>query len=305
MKSAIVTGANGFVGSWLLKELTEHGVRVCAVVKDEKSDISKIESLPDVKIVYCDLAHLKDLPGRLKGSGYDVFYHLAWTGAGGKERADCGIQLRNVIYTCDAVKAAAEAGCRKILCAGTVTERLVERADLLNPKALNNIYGVCKNTAHSLSRIEAMRNGIECIWMQFANLYGPYSVNGNIAGYTIGELLEGEKPTFGPANQMYDLMNIRDLVRAVRLLGVMPTRQSSYYIGSGNPRPLRDYIVRIGQLCGKPDDILLGRRPDDGSRYNPEWFDILSLKADTGFEPMVNFDDGIAETIEWMKSTIQ
>ena len=56
------------------------------------------------------------------------------------------------------------------------------------------------------------------MWMQFSNLYGPYSINGNIVGYTIKELLLGREATFGPANQIYDLLYIEDLVYAVARL---------------------------------------------------------------------------------------
>lgn len=304
MKKAIVTGANGFVGYWLLKELVKNGVSVIAVIKDSKEDISRIKDLSGVDIEYCNLDDLKSLPEKLKDKdkGFDAFYHLAWVSAGGPGRADYEIQLKNVKYACDAVKVAAELKCKKILFAGTVTERLVERIDLLNAKALNNIYGVCKNTTHYLTQIEAKRYGIECIWMQFANLYGPFSINGNIVGYTIKELIEGKNATFGPANQLYDLLNIKDLVKAAFLLGTKETKQFSYYIGSGQPRLLKDYLIRIGELCNKPDHIMIGSRPDDGTRYEPEWFNINSLVTDTGFSPSINFDSGIIETIEWMKS---
>ena len=48
MHSAIVTGAYGFVGCALLKDLTAHGVSVIAVVKDEKENVTAINNLPGV-----------------------------------------------------------------------------------------------------------------------------------------------------------------------------------------------------------------------------------------------------------------
>lgn len=49
MNTAIITGANGFVGTWLSKELTGKGVKVFAVIKDEKENISLIESFQTLK----------------------------------------------------------------------------------------------------------------------------------------------------------------------------------------------------------------------------------------------------------------
>ena len=226
MKKAIVTGANGFVGYWLVRELQHHGVSVTAVIKDENENISALEEFPDVEIVYCDLSELLDLPARIPARDYDVFYHLAWVSAGGAGRANYAVQLNNVKYACDAVTAATVIGCKKILFAGTVTERIAENILNLSAKAVNNIYGVCKHMTHCLVDIESKRQGIEYLWMQFSNLYGPYSINGNIVGYTIKELLSGNEPTFGPSNQPYDLLYIEDLARAAYLLGSRTTRQS-------------------------------------------------------------------------------
>lgn len=63
------------------------------------------------------------------------------------------------------------------------------------------------------------RLNLEFVWMQFSNLYGPYSINGNIVGYTIKEILEGRNAIFGTAQQPYDLLYIEDLVYAAYLLG--------------------------------------------------------------------------------------
>ena len=62
MKSSVVTGANGFVGYWLIRELSKHGVKVTAVIKDENEDISMLSEFDNVNIVYCDLSQLKSLP---------------------------------------------------------------------------------------------------------------------------------------------------------------------------------------------------------------------------------------------------
>lgn len=304
MKKAIVTGANGFVGYWLIRELCMHYIRVTAVIKDENENISMLSEFNNVDIVYCDLSQLETLTTLIKEKNYDVFYHLAWIAAGGAGRADYNIQLQNVKYACDAVKIAKQLGCHKILFAGTVTEKIAENILNLSGKAVNNIYGICKHTTHCLVDVESKRQNIDYVWMQFSNLYGPYSVNGNIVGYTIKELLQGHEATFGPANQIYDLLYIEDLVYAAYLLGANVTKQHSYYIGSGKLRILSDYLTEIGLICDKPELINIGARPDDGTRYEESWFDITPLKKDTGYTPQVPFEEGVRLTINWMKTTL-
>ena len=55
MKNVIVTGANGFVGSHLVRALDKKHIHVFAVVKDENENIDTIQLLENVEIVYCDL----------------------------------------------------------------------------------------------------------------------------------------------------------------------------------------------------------------------------------------------------------
>lgn len=302
MKKAIVTGANGFVGYWLLRELQNNGVHVTAVIKDKKENISMFSEFNDIDIVYSDLSELHNLPLKIDDKDYDVMYHLAWVSAGGAGRADYAIQLSNAKYACDAVKAAKEIGCSKILFAGTITEKIAENILNLSGKAINNIYGICKHMTHCLVDVECQKQGIDYVWMQFSNLYGPYSINGNIVGYTIKELLNNRNAAFGPAQQIYDLLYIEDLVYAAYLLGEKKTNRSCYYLGSGNLKKLADFLLEIGEICGKRDMIKIGERLDDGTRYEESWFDITPLREDTGYTPSVKFEDGIRKTLEWMKT---
>ena len=141
MKKVIVTGANGFVGYWLIRELSKHDIKVTAIIKDTNENISMLSEFKDVNIVYCDLSQLEALPQSISDRDFDAFYHLAWVSAGGAGRADYTVQLNNVKYACDAVKVASQLGCKKILFAGTVTEKIAENMLNLSGKAVNNIYG--------------------------------------------------------------------------------------------------------------------------------------------------------------------
>ena len=67
MKNVVVTGANGFVGSALLRELADHGVMVYAVVKSREEPVESIRELPGVELVYCEMDALNTLPEKIKG----------------------------------------------------------------------------------------------------------------------------------------------------------------------------------------------------------------------------------------------
>ena len=301
MRSAIVTGANGFVGSWLVKELVDNDVKVYAVVRNNSSNIKLIKSYKNVKIIYCDLKNILSLTEKIKERDFDVFYHLAWSGSSGKDRSNYEMQLLNSKYTCDAAIVAKKLNCKKFLCSGTITEKIA--ADILNidVKAENIIYGLEKHNTHCLLDILCKKINLPYVWMQFSNIYGPYNYSGNIISYTLNELIQCKTPTFSKGDQYYDFVYIKDLVRAVYLLGEKNTSNNCYFIGSDSPRKLRDYLIKIKEIFGEGREIKLGARSEDGLKYYEEWIDISELNKDTGFESKYTFEEGIKETINWIK----
>ena len=101
----IVTGANGFVGSHLLALLEERKIDSLAVVRSEKSDISKIKDFKHAHIVYCPMEEISQLPLLVSDRDIDACVHLAWSGANGKARGDYDLQLANVKWSLDLCKA--------------------------------------------------------------------------------------------------------------------------------------------------------------------------------------------------------
>lgn len=122
MKKAVVTGANGFVGSALCRELSLREVEVIAVVRNQESDIARIENLPRIRLVYCDLSNFKNLAEIILDRDIDVLYHLAWIGSAGSLRGDVNTQLDNVRFSCDTVKACADMQCKRFVFASSIME---------------------------------------------------------------------------------------------------------------------------------------------------------------------------------------
>ena len=300
MKRAIVTGANGFVGTWLVKELVQKNVDVVAVIKDEKENITELKALDRVEIVYCELKDIKSLAEK-NLEGADCFYHLAWVGAGGKLRADYRIQLDNARYSCDAAYAAKQIGCRKFLAAGTITENIVDDIVCMDQVSQNMMYGICKKTTHLLLDTYCQTIGLPLVWMQFSNIYGPGNLSGNLISYTMTELMNGRRPTYSRGTQPYDFIYIKDLAAAAYSLGEKEVPLKSYFLGSGESRRLCDYLSEIPQILGNDVEIGIGERPEDGVRYSEEWFDISDLRRDTGFAAEYSFEEGIRETYRWFQ----
>lgn len=297
MKNVIVTGGNGFIGSSLIKKLVANGIKVVAVDitfqgerLPESELITKIESCVDASLVE-----------KLPAEEYDAFYHLAWKGVNGADKANPSVQLANIQMAIDCADICKKLNVKKYLCAGTVAENATFSLPNLEKTSGGMMYGVAKHACRLILEDYCKNIGQQFVWMQFSNIYGVGNKTGNLVSYTLGELMTGNEATFGPALQPYDFIYVDDLIEAVYRLGEKETNKAFYYIGSGSPRQLKEYLLRIGELAGYADKIGIGIRPDDGIKYSMDMFCNDDLVDAVGEYVSTDFDNGINKTIEWLK----
>ena len=298
MKKVIITGATGFIGSSLIKKMVANNVEVVAVDITFAGDrlpatdlITKIE--PGVDAALAD---------KIPAGEYDAFYHLAWRGVNGAEKADPTVQLANIQMAVECANICKKLSVKKYLCAGTVAENATFSLSNLEKTSGGMMYGVAKHACRLIVEDYCKNIGQNFVWMQFSNIYGVGNKTGNLVSYTLGELMAGKEATFSPALQPYDFIYVEDLIEAVYRLGANETKKAFYYIGSGSPRILKNYLLRIGELVGYADKVGIGIRPDDGIKYSMDMFCNKDLVEAVGEYVSTDFDNGINKTIAWLKS---
>lgn len=303
MKSALVTGAVGFVGTALCHRLTSHGVKVTALVR-EGSDTEAISGLDDLEILYCDMSDYASLPERVGRKNFDVFFHLAWEGSAGSLRADANVQTDNIRYSCDAVKACAAMGCRRFVYAASIMEYEYEAALRAGKsQGVNSLYSIAKRTAGDMSRVLADSLGTEHIRAVISNIYGPGERSPRLINSSLRALLAGQHCSFSAGEQLYDFIYIDDAAEAFFAIAEKGYAGKTYYIGSESPKPLKEYLRCMSDQTGC-GSIGLGEYPFNGVSLTYREFDTCALKADTGFVPLTSFDEGIRKTIKWIRETV-
>lgn len=296
MKRVIVTGANGFIGSSLIKKLVSKKIEVVALdITFANSQLPQCELIKEIEVGLDDIKKLEEV---IPINDYDSFYHFAWAGVNGPAKADPVVQLKNAEMAMNCATVAKNIGCKKLLCAGTIAERAIESLGYLKRTSGGMLYGVAKHATHLMLETYCKNIGVDFVWMQFSNIYGPENKTGNLVSYTIGELAKGNVASFGPALQPYDFIYVDDLIEAVMRLGERNTSKNCYFIGSGEPRVLKEYLFEIGKEYGREELIKVGLRPDDGIKYTIDMFDTIELVKDIGNYISKNFTEGIRYTIE-------
>lgn len=301
MKTAIVTGANGFVGSALVRDLLDHNYQVCAIGHNGHRENLPFDSR--IYFVSLELAQIKELPNILPKQRYDVLFHLAWAGSAGSSRADTVLQLHNAQWTVDVLYAAEKLNCKRVLCAGSITEHEAIAAAYAqgNQPGMGYVYGAGKVAAHIMCMSVAAQIGIELIWPEITNAYGIGERSPRLVNTTIQKCLRNETPQFTAGTQNYDFVYITDVARAFRLIGERGKPFHEYLIGSSFARPLKEFLLEMQKEIAPELKFQFGNVPFTGVDLPLSRFDCTQTEADTGFRAKVSFAEGCRRTMEWWK----
>lgn len=302
MTRIIMTGATGFIGSWLAEELLLNDVEVTALVRDKDKVLPNISKHPNAKLVVCDYEKL-DMANIDGSVEYDVFYHLGWGGVSPKSKNDVDLQLDNIYDSIKAMQLCSKLKCNKFISSGTVAEYVFceDIMDVYQKQTPNDIYGAAKVSTHYFMEVLSRQLNQPFIWTVIPSTFGERRTDNNIITYTIRSLLDGAKPVYGNLNQMWDFLYVSEVARALRFIGEKGHPGKTYGIGSGIYKPLKEYIFRIREIINPEAELGIGEIDSMSTQTYSSCVNIYELIKDTGFTPNISFDEGIKKTIEWFK----
>lgn len=303
MKRVILTGGTGMLGLALIRLLIQKQIEVLVIIRPDSKRRTAIPESRYVKVLACDLSDLSTLKTSLTKQ-YDTFFHFGWDGTYGGARNDMYLQNQNVKATLDAVELAKAAGCSCFLGAGSQAEYGRVDAGKLGPDTPvhpETGYGIGKLCAGQMSRILCQQEGMRHIWVRILSTYGPGDGLHTMVMSGIIKLLNRERPQYTKGEQMWDYLYCDDAARAFYLAAERGKDGAVYCIGSGQVRPLAEYITIIRDTIDKRLEIGLGELPYYDKQVMYLCADIENLRADTGFQPEIPFEEGIRRTVEWYR----
>lgn len=303
MKCIVVTGATSMIGTALIEECLKNQVTVYAVVRKDSSKLSRLPSDEKLHLVEGELEELDQILKRIPEK-CDTFYHIAWGFTGENRNRSTELQSRNIGCTLEAVKAAHALGCRRFIGAGSQAEYGPMDLDRISPDSPvhpTTPYGASKLAAGQLAMLLCKELGMECIWPRIFSIYGIYEKETTMIASGLRKMLAREKTEFTPAMQRWDYLYSKDAGRAYYLIGEKGRDQAVYCVGSGKARPLKEYIEIMAALTGT-EETGIGAKPYPPGAVMNLCANTDSLCRDTGFEPQYTFEEGIRETIAWLRS---
>jgi len=303
VRRAIITGATGPLGIALARHLTQNGIQVTAVAHPGSTRIDAIPASENIRVVQQDLSSLMSLKKAL-APGYDIFFHLGWRGTENRIARDNPIiHGQNILHSLDAVELANALGCMSFVGAGSQSEcirnKSPDHAGLKQPDGES--YGIAKDAARKLSLKLCNRYGIRHCWGRILSIYGPGERETTALMYCIHTLLNREKPSLTKAEQQWDYLYSADCARAFHLMAEKGQHGATYLVASGQSKPLCDYFKLTRDCIDPALPLGIGEKAYPGGEKHHVYADIGELTRDTGFNPVYSFQDGIQETIAWVR----
>jgi GDP-4-dehydro-6-deoxy-D-mannose reductase len=291
---ALVTGASGFVGRHLVAHLRDEGDDVVGVDRETGG----VDIADDTAVAAC-----------VRDAAPEAIYHLAgWSDVGASWRAPVDTFVANANGTQHVLLAAIASGVRRVLVVssadvyGVVTE---EELPLTEESALRpaSPYAASKVAADYLGLQAWLGHGLEVVRARAFNHIGPGQgiqfVAPTIAD-GIARAEQGDTNEIGVGNlsARRDLTDVRDVVRAYRLLVLDGQPGEAYNVASGVDVSIRDLAERLAALATRPVQFV-----HDPTRTRPVDTPVLrgdstKLRAATGWAPKIDLETTLTDVLD-------
>lgn len=298
---ALVTGASGFVGHHLMAHLADAG--------DDATGCDRADGTVDI----LDPASVDAVIGASKP---EVVYHLAgWADVGGSWANPRETLRANAEGTLNVLLACAEHGVGRVVAVssadiyGPVSEAdlpLTERSELrpVSP------YAASKVAADYIGLQAWLGQGFEVVRARAFNHLGPGQSNKFVAAalaerVAANEAAEADEVTVGNLSPRRDFTDVRDVVRAYRLLATDGQPGEAYNVCSGEAVAVQELAERLIALADRPMRLV-----EDPDLFRPVDVPVLlgdstKLRQATGWERTIDLDTTLGDLLDDMRRRVR
>ncbi|MEX2024283.1 MAG: NAD-dependent epimerase/dehydratase family protein [Thermoleophilaceae bacterium] len=310
--AVLVTGAQGFVGSWLAERLLDKGARVVVPRRDaEPESRFRADGLERrCVVVPADVQDRDALVRILNEHGVDAVLHLAaQTIVGTANRSPLSTFEANVRGTYVLLDACRELGTveRIVVASSDKAYGSHEQLPYREGFALTPTfpYDVSKACADMIARSFAATYDLPIAVTRLANVYGGGDLNwSRIVPDTCRSLARGEPPVIrSDGSPERDYLHVDDAVDAYLAIAASlddpQLRGRAWNAGWGAPLSVREIADRLIAAAGSsvaPDVRGDGTPPGEIDR---QYLDSTAIRTELGWSPRVELDDGLRRTYEW------
>lgn len=306
----LVTGVAGFVGRSLAQALLARGERVRGIDNFITGKRGNLAGLEGMEFIEGDLTDAGTCARACHG--VEVVLHEAALASVPRSVADPVATHRNCVdATLNLLVAARAAGVRRVVYAGSSSAYgdtpTLPKHEEMRPNPISP-YAVAKLAGEHYMQSFARVYGLETVVLRYFNVFGPYQDPGSpysgVLAVFCRRMLAGEQPTiYGDGEQSRDFTYIDNVVEANLLAAAAPAEKVSGQVmntATGARITLNETFALLCELTGYRGKPAYG--PERAGDIRHSLADIGRARELLGYEPKVDFREGLRRTVEWYRA---
>jgi len=254
----LVTGAGGFVGTQIVKQLARSGHSVRLMARPETAKRLAMR-FPEATIIECDDLFTQSTDWwEASCNGADALIHAAWY-VNPADYLDSEQNAACVAGSFRMAQGAVRAGVQHFVGIGTCMEYTLpsDRLDIYAPTVPSTIYGACKLALFQILDVLFKSTEVRFSWCRLFYLFGEGENEKRLYPYLNRCLEAGEKAQLGAGTQLRDYMDVA--VAGARIADVIDTGQvGAINICSGQPVSIRQFAESIADRYARRDLLEFG-----------------------------------------------
>jgi UDP-glucose 4-epimerase len=309
MTTYLITGIAGFIGSNIARALLSQGASVRGIDNFITGKRANLEDLHGLDFVEGTIEDPETCARVCHGVDY-VFHEAALASVPRSVKDPVATNSSNVSGTLNVLVAANHAGVRRVVYAGSSSAygnqpTLPKREDM-TPDPISP-YAVSKLTGELYMRSFTRVYGLETVTIRYFNVFGPYQdpssqYSGVLAKFSLAMLEERTPVIYGDGTQSRDFTYIENVVDAnLRAVGAPAKKVSGgvFNVATAQRITLNDAVNSLRELTGYTGPVEY--EPARTGDIAHSLADISLARAAFGYEPKVNFREGLRRTLLWYR----
>lgn len=307
MKTIFLTGASGFLGSYVLENLLEES-QVIVLLRPSSNPwrISHLIHHKNLSIIEGSLDQESFLNHIFETTKIDTVCHLAWQGVENEFRNDSLQVTANLYPSINLIEISSKHSVQQWIGLGSQAEYgphsgVIDEHIVTRPSTL---YGAVKLSLMTVGEQISRMGGMSFCWLRLFSSYGPKDNMSWMYCYVIQALLKGKVPQLTEGKQMWDYIYVKDAAKAISTIALRGNISGTYNLGSGDSYTVRSIVEMIRDMIDPSLALNFGAIPYRDDQVMFLQADISKLSQSIQWLPETTLKDGFYETINWHKTII-